>query len=251
MDSERGRVMAVRLENYMFRSDVGTYEEINKLISDGKVKINGVVKTDNNYKVDTLSDFVEVNDALLFYRRYVYLMLNKPAGFSAKANDRHYKTIFSMLPDWCARRGLKPVNMLDIDLSGLVILTDDEGLRIFEASQKKNKDMVYHVQTDKPAAIKHVDAFSNGMKMRDFTGQIAQLSKTESYYKDEFASRVTTKECGYEDIRRMFNAIGIKVISAELIAYGDIILPIELETGAWRELKVNELEILNIKNPYA
>lgn len=242
--------MAVRLENYMLRSDVGTYEVINELIADGKVKVNGIIQTDNNYKIDASSDFVEVDNKVLCYRRYVYIMLNKPEGYSGRGQDRHYKTVMDLLPDWCLRRGVKPVNILDIDLAGLVLLTDDIGMHHFISMQKKSTDMVYHVQTDRPPAIKHADSFSAGMKMRNYTGQIAQMSKTDSYFKDEFATRVTMKESSFSDIKKMFNAVGIDVISAELIAYGDLVMPVELDFGDWRELKSDELEIFRIKNPY-
>ena len=242
--------MAVRLENYMVRSDAGTHEQINKLISEGKVKVNGVVRSDNNFKVDAMSDFVEVNGKVLCYRRYAYIMLNKPEGYSGKSSSRHYKTVMDLLPPWCLRRGMKPVNILDIDLSGLVLLTDDEGLHHFINLHKKSMEMVYHVQTDKSPAIKHADAFSEGMKMRDYTGLIAQMIKTDSYYKDEFAVRLTMKESGFADIKKMFNAVGVTALSAELIAFGELVMPADMEPGKWRELKSDELEIFQIKNPY-
>lgn len=242
--------MAVRLENYLFRSDVGTYKEIGDIIKAGKVTVNGTAVDNSNFKVDVSSDFVEVDGKVLNYRRYVYIMINKPEGCSSAEYDRHYKTVMDILPKWCTIRGMKPVNNLDIDMSGLVLVTDDIGCHHIIKRQQQNADKVYHVQTNKPVTIKNVDEFARGMKMKFYTGNVAHLSKTDSYYKDEYAARLTAKDCSLFDIKKMFIAVGINVLSSELIAIGDLVLPLELNSGKWRELDIHELNAINIKNQY-
>ncbi|MEX1377631.1 MAG: S4 domain-containing protein [Eubacteriales bacterium] len=243
--------MAVRLENYLFRSDVGTYKEILELIENGNVRVNGVVQKDNNFKVDAASDFVDVNGKLLNYRKYVYIIANKPEGHSGKPNDREHKTIMEILPDWCTRRKMKPVNSLDINMSGLMLITDDDGYYHYHNSYKKQRTHVYHVQTNKPVTIEHVEAFASGMKMKHFTGEIATLSKTDSYYRDEYAARITAREVSYLDIKKMMNTLGIVVLSVELIAIDDLVLPLEMNEGQWRELNGDEMALLRIANPYS
>lgn len=242
--------VSIRLENYMFRSDVGTYNEISNLISDGKVKINGVVQTNSNYKVNAGFDFVDANETVLNYRRYAYIMINKPVGLTSKAKDRHCKTVMDYLPNWCMRRGMKPANVVDKDMSGLVLVTDDLGCHHYVKSLEKTAEMVYHVQTNRPATIKDVDAFAVGMRMKHFAGTQATLSKADSYYMNEYAARVTTKKNGFYDIKKMFNVVEVGVLSIELIALGDLVLPVEIGIGQWRELNSDELNVLKILNPY-
>lgn len=242
--------MAVRLENYLFRSDVGTYKEISEFIKNGSVNVNGAAVDDNNYRVDVSSDFVEIDGKVLNYRRYVYIMMNKPEGLSSAKFDRHYKTVIDLLPQWCTRRKMKPVNTLDIDMAGLVLITDDMGCHHSFNLQNKNTDRVYHVQTDKPVSISNVDEFAKGMKMKFYTGNVTHLSKTDSYYKDEYAVRLTSKDSTLFDIKKMFGAVGISVYSSELIAVGDLVLDPELNFSEWRELDIHELSTLHIENPY-
>ena len=234
----------------MFRSDVGTYVEINKLISDSRVKVNGMLQTDNNYKVDTESDFVDVDGTILNYRKYVYIMINKPEGYMCSDKDREFKTVIELLPEWSIRRDIKPVNYVDRMMSGLVLLTDDLSCQHLYSANKRRNDMVYHVQTNVPVTIKHGEAFAAGMKMKHFTGEIATLSKADSYYKDEYAARLTTKESRFNEIEKMFRVLGVEVLSIELIAIGDLVMPIELNEGKWRELQSHELKIMRIKSPY-
>jgi len=242
--------VAVRLENYLFRSDAGTYKEIIEIIKSSRVKVNGSVQKDNNFKVDVSSDFVEIEGKILNYRRYVYIMVNKPQGYSSAEYDRKSKTVMDILPEWCKRRDMKPVNNLDIDMSGLVLITDDVGCHHIVNRQKRNSDKVYHVQTNKPVTINNVDEFARGMKMKFYAGNVAHLSKTDSYFKDEYAARLTAKESRLYDIKKMFSAVGIGVLSSELIALGDLVLSTDLDLGQWRELDIHELNTLHIENPY-
>jgi len=242
--------VGVRLENYLFRSDVGTYKDINDIIKSGRVKVNGVVQKNNNYKVDAASDFVDIDEKLLSYRKFAYIMMNKPEGYVSSEYDRKCKTVMDIVPDWCLRRKMKPVNLVDKDMSGLVLITDDVGCIHYFNSRKRNNNVVYHVQTNKPVTIEHVEAFASGMRLKHFAGEIATLSKANSYYKSEYAARLTLKESSFNDINKMFRALGVGVLSIELIALGDLILPIELNEGQWRELNNNELLNIRIKNPY-
>lgn len=242
--------MAVRLENYLFRSDAGTYKEILEFIENGHVRVNGEIQRDNNFKVDATSDFVDVDGRILNYRKYVYILANKPEGYSGKANDREHKTVMDILPEWCTRRKIKPMNILDLMMSGLVLLTDDEGYAHYHNSFAKQRNFVYHVQTNRPVTIEHVEMFASGMRMKHFAGEIATLSKTDSYYREEYAARLTSREMNYLSIKKMFNVLKIGVLSIELIAIDDLVLPLEMREGQWRELNGDELAILKISNPY-
>jgi len=251
MDSKRGKIVSVRLESYLFRSDVGTYDEVAAFLQAERVKVNGVLQTDSNFRVSPLHDFVELDEKPLNYRRYAYLIINKPIGYVSADSSRHYKTVMDILPEWCRRRKMKPVvNSLDKDMSGLVLVTDDEGLSHTLETHTKYNEVVYHVQMDKSPAIKNVDSFTSGIHMKHFVGGVATITKAESYFKDEFACRLTSRECRYTDIVRMFSAIGIKVFSVELLTFGGLVLPVDLEQGMWRELISSEYEVLKLQNPY-
>ncbi|MBN2878083.1 MAG: rRNA pseudouridine synthase [Clostridia bacterium] len=250
MDSKRGKIVSVRLESYLFRSDVGTYEDVAAFLKAERVKVNGVLQTDSNFRVSPAHDFVELDEKPLNYRRYAYLIMNKPAGYVSANSSRHYKTVMDILPEWCRRRQMKPVNSLDKDMSGLVLVTDDEGLSRTLETHTKYNEVVYHVQMDKSPAIKNADSFASGIHMKYFVGGVATLTKAESYFKDEFACRLASRECRYNDIVRMFLAIGIKVFSVELLTFGGLVLPVELVQGMWRELNSSEYEVLKLQNPY-
>lgn len=242
--------MYIRLDKYVAYSDVGTRKQVQKLIIKGHVKVNGLVQKDASTQIDVTSSFVELDDQSICYRKNVYIIMNKPKGYVSATVDRYNKTVMDILPSWVMRRKMAPVGRLDSDTTGLLMITDDGAFNHFMTAPKRHIDKVYHAQIDKPVTIEHVEAFASGMRLKDFIAEPAILSKAESNYDEEFAARVTIHEGKYHQVKRMFGVLGINVYSLERIAIGDIILPVDMKEGQWREFSAEELRLLKLQNPY-
>ena len=94
-----------------------------------KVTVNGFTRTDAGFQVAPDTAFVEIDGQPIFYKRFAYIMLNKPKGYVSATEDRRDPTVMDLLDDWCTRRGMFPVGRLDKDTTGLLLITDDGGLR--------------------------------------------------------------------------------------------------------------------------
>ena len=96
------------------------------------------------------------------YQRYVYIMMNKPAGVLSATEDRRQKTVLDLLPEDLRRRGLFPAGRLDKDTTGFLLITDDGELAHRMLSPKKHVYKRYVAQLDLPVTPEDIEAFANG-----------------------------------------------------------------------------------------
>ena len=117
-----------RLDKILANMGVGTRKEVKKLTRKGAVKVNGVTITESDIKIDEENDEITVFDQPLVYRKYVYLMLNKPSGYVSAVTDNRYPTVVELADDFYSNYDLFPVGRLDVDTEGLLVLTNDGAL---------------------------------------------------------------------------------------------------------------------------
>ncbi len=204
--------------------------------------MNGTVIKDSARKVDSDTTFAEYNGVKLIFRKHVYLMMNKPAGYVSAVSDRYHDTVVDLLPEWCRKRNVVPIGRLDKDTTGLLLFSDDGAFNHFLTSPKHHVKKIYHAQIDKPITVDDVHDFANGMRFKEFISEPAQLTHTKSFYNNEYAALVTLYEGKFHQVKRMFAKCGINVLSLERIAIGDIVLPEDMDLGEIRELKLEEVK---------
>ncbi|MCX7714356.1 MAG: rRNA pseudouridine synthase [Clostridia bacterium] len=235
----------MRLDKYVSLCKKATRSETKKFIRQGNITVNGVVAKKSDMQVDENSVLVCINGEELSYRKYIYLMLNKPAGYISATYDAHQKTIMELIPDEYLHFELFPVGRLDIDTEGLLILTNDGKFAHDLTSPRKHVYKTYYAELDKPMQQGDIEIFKKGIKLdADFTTLPAEL------YIDENPKRVYIKICEgkFHQVKRMCESVGKKVMYLKRIRIGGLSLDPDLPKGGVRELSGKELRLLTNSN---
>lgn len=114
-----------RLDKIISSQRADGRKEVQKLIKSGAVLVNGKICKKPDTKVNPDKDEIVVDGQALNYSKYIYIMMNKPAGVVSATEDRQFKTVIDIIPEDMKRKGLFPVGRLDRDTEGLLLITDD------------------------------------------------------------------------------------------------------------------------------
>ena len=231
----------MRLNKYIAQAGICSRRKADELTAAGKVKINGAVCRQLGYDVQD-GDIVEVaGQTVGKAEKLVYYMLNKPVGYiTTNEDEKGRPTATSLLTDVTAR--VFPVGRLDANTSGLLLLTNDGDFanRVAHPSHRIEKTYIAvvndHVSNDALWALRNgVDI--GGYKTRP---AIVNVLANESH-----AAKLEVKisEGKNRQVRRMFEAVGLKVLQLERIAEGRLQLG-RLKPGSYRKLSPAEIEYL-------
>lgn len=213
--------------------------EVKTLISKKKITVDQEIIKSSSIKVDPNVSVIAINGEELYFKKFVYLMLNKPKGYVSATEDIEHKTVLELVPEEFAGRDLFPAGRLDRDTTGLMIITDDGQMAHNILSPKKHIQKIYHVELDIPVTPEMSTGFAEGVKLNDGVCKEAHLEST-----GEKTCLVTLKEGRYHQIKRMFGCFGAKVLQLHRVAMGNLRLPEDLEVGQIRELTDKELKLL-------
>ena len=232
----------MRIDKYLANMNVGSRKEVHLLIKKGIVAVNGVtVKTPKQQVKE--SDQVTVNGDAVAYQKYHYFLLNKPKGVLSATEDRSQPTVISILVPQDRYQGIVPVGRLDKDTTGLLLLTNDGQLNHELLAPGKHVDKVYRAEIAGVANDATVKTFASGMTLGDGTklqpAELKILSQDEEH--DRSTTEIKIREGKYHQIKRMFGAVGMKVVELERISMGKLTLPANLKRGEYLELKLEDI----------
>lgn len=232
----------MRIDKYLANMNVGSRKEVHLLIKKGIVAVNGVtVKTPKQQVKE--SDQVTVNGDAVAYQKYHYFLLNKPKGVLSATEDRSQPTVISLLAPQDRYQGIVPVGRLDKDTTGLLLLTNDGQLNHELLAPGKHVDKVYRAEIAGVANDATVKTFASGMTLGDGTklqpAELKILSQDEEH--DRSTIEIKIREGKYHQIKRMFGAVGMKVVELERISMGKLTLPANLKRGEYLELKLEDI----------
>ena len=212
-------------------------KDIKDLVKKKAILVNGEVVLKSDVKVDSSIDKIVVLGEELIFKKYVYLMLNKPKGYVSATEDKNDKTVLDLVPEEYKHRNLFPAGRLDKDTTGLMIITDDGDFAHNILSPKKHISKTYNVTIDIDMNDDMVIGFKNGVNLSDGECKSASLEITGNN-----TGIVILTEGRYHQIKRMFGCFGAKVIELERTAMGNFSLPSDLKLGEVREFTEEELE---------
>ena len=233
-----------RLDKVISNLGYGSRKEVKALCKKGFVEVDGVIVKDSSVSIDPEKSIISINGEELRYRKYIYLMMNKPDGVISATYDSREETVIDLLEVEHQVFEPFPVGRLDKDTVGLLLLTNDGELNHRLISPKWHVDKVYFAKIDKKVTEEDVEAFKKGIKLDD--GYVCKEGKLEILSTSDEGSevRVTIQEGKYHQVKRMFEALDKKVVYLQRIEFGGLILDEELEEGEYRELTEEELSIL-------
>lgn len=234
-----------RLDKIVSNLGYGSRKEVKALVKKGLIEVDGVVVKDNGMAIDPETAVIRINGEEITYRKYIYLIMNKPAGVISATHDNREETVVDLLEIDHQVFNPFPVGRLDKDTVGLLLLTNDGDLNHKLISPKWHVDKVYFAKIDKEVTEEDVKEFKKGIKLDD--GYVCKEAKLEILSASEEGSeiKVTIQEGKYHQVKRMFEAVGKKVVYLQRIEFGGLKLDEEdLEEGEYRELTNEELAIL-------
>lgn len=231
-----------RLDKILANLGYGTRKEIKSTIKNGEVKVDGIVVKDNSIKIDPYNCRIEVRGNNIDYRKYIYILMNKPDGVVSATFDNLDETVIDILePRYQAFKPF-PVGRLDKDTRGLLLITNDGDLNHRLISPKNHVDKVYYAEIDKPVDKSDIDKFEKGIVLKE--GYKCMPAKLKIIESDEDGSRVevTIQEGKFHQIKKMFNSLEKNVVYLRRIRFGPIKLEEGLDEGEYRELSKEEIE---------
>lgn len=234
--------MTERLDKFLGSQNLGSRKETNLLIRKGRVTVNGTPAKGGAEKVDPERDLICVDGKQIAYRKYLYIMMNKPAGILSATEDKKAETVLDLLPPELMRRGLFPAGRLDKDTTGLLLITDDGEFAHKMLSPKSHVYKLYEAQTEKPVTEENRKAFLKGVSFQGISYAPARLKVGESGGKE--AAFVEIREGKFHQVKRMFEAVGNRVTALKRLRIGALSLDETLAPGEVRLLEEEEAHLV-------
>ncbi|MCM8711873.1 rRNA pseudouridine synthase [Clostridium sp. SYSU_GA19001] len=233
-----------RLDKVLANLGYGSRKEVKALVKNKEVEIDGKIATDSSVQIDPEKCEIKVAGNVVNYRKYIYLMMNKPDGVVSATFDKYDETVIDLIDDEYKVFNPFPVGRLDKDTVGLLLITNDGELNHRLISPKWHVDKVYYAEINKKVEERDIEAFQKGIVLDD--GYKCMPAKLEILRADEHGSevKVTIQEGKFHQVKRMFNSVGKNVVFLKRVSFGGIKLDEDLAEGEYRELSKEEIEIL-------
>jgi len=233
----------LRIDKMLANLGYGSRKEVKQLLKSGAVKIDDVVVKDAKQHVDTAKQSVTLNGEVIEYREFIYLMMNKPQGVLSATEDSACETVIDLLELEDQVYEPFPVGRLDKDTEGLLLITNDGQLAHRLLSPKKHVPKTYFAVIDGEVTEADIVAFSRGVTLDDgYETKPGELKILKSGIRSDIELTIT--EGKFHQVKRMFQAVGKRVVYLQRISMGPLALDETLELGEYRELTEEEVDLL-------
>ena len=231
----------MRINKYLASCELGSRRKVEEFIVQGKVTINGAVVTELGYDVlDT--DIVKYNGTVVKPQtNKVYIMLNKPKCYITSKKDEKDRRIVMDLIKSC-KEEVFPVGRLDYNTEGLLLLTNDGEWANNITHPSKNISKTYEVKTKYMLTQKQIKQLSNGIVIegKKTLPAVVELKGKDGEY---FVTHITIFEGRNREVRKMFEAIMLKIYNLKRLSIGALKLN-DLQMGKFRYLNKNEINLV-------
>jgi 23S rRNA pseudouridine2605 synthase len=226
------------LERVISKAGLGSRTDARSWIHAGKVKVNGRVIENPDHWVDMERDRVSFDGKPLERRQRIYILLYKPTGYITTYKDPEGRpTVYDLLSD--VDTFVVPVGRLDLDTSGLLLLTNDTQF----AERIMNPDFhvrkTYLVKASELLSDEQLNQLRTGVELSDGPTRPAAVRRVRDSGKYTHFE-ITLTEGRNRQVRRMVEAVGARVMKLVRVQIGDLRIG-DLPIGTWRHLTRNEL----------
>jgi 16S rRNA pseudouridine516 synthase len=226
----------MRLDKYLASVTDLSRMDAKHAIKAGDVRVEGQVISDAQHDVSATAQ-VTLAGTPLRAAKQRYFMLHKPDGCVCATKDRQHLTVLDLL-DEDNREALHIAGRLDVDTTGLVLLTDDGQWSHRITAPKADCDKTYWLQTAEPIPADTVEKFARGLFLHS---EKERLKPAQLQIIDEHTARLTISEGKYHQVKRMFGAIGNAVTRLHRERIGVLELDSTLAPGEYRALTDSEI----------
>lgn len=226
----------MRLDKFIGNNTEFSRTQIHIAIKQGLISINDQTVSKTNAHIND-GDKVTYDGKLIEERKLRYLMLHKPAGYVSANSDSEHPTVLDLL-DLPFKHELQIVGRLDVDTTGLILLTDDGQWNHKITSPKHLHSKSYLVTTADTIAATAKNIFAEGILLK---GETKATLPAELIILDSHCARLSICEGKYHQVKRMFAAIGNHVVALHRERIGGIVLDADLLPGKFRALTTDEI----------
>ena len=228
----------MRIDKFLTKTGLGTKKEVKTFLKNKQIYVDDKVITSDGFQVsENTKVYYKENNKLrkLEYEEYIYLMLNKPQNYVSATIDNLHKSVLELITEY-KERDLHIVGRLDIDTEGLLLITDDGDFTHKVTSPKSNITKKYYVEYEGTLISDATDQVQKGILLDDgeYTkpGTLEVLIDNKAY--------ITISEGKFHQVKKMFSALGAKVIYLKRVQIGDLVLDIDL--GKYRKLCQKDID---------
>ncbi len=238
-DSRRSAKRPLKtLERVISKAGLGSRAEARRWIGAGRVSVNGKTIQTPDYWVDFARDNVTLDGKPVRAGRKIYLLLYKPKGYLTTHKDPEGRpTVYDLIPDVGA--WLVPVGRLDLDTSGLLILTNDTQFAERLTNPEHKVPKTYQLKASTVLLEEQINQLRKGVTLADGPTRPAIVKRLRDTAKYTFLE-ITITEGRNRQVRRMLEAVGSKVLKLVRTAIGSVRIG-ELVIGKHRPLTEEEL----------
>lgn len=233
----------MRLDKFVCKSSEYTKAEAVELIHSGQLVVNGVAVTDEAAQVHE-NNTITLRGEVLTARPFRYLMLHKQAGTICSNVDGAYPSLFNDLEIEKVSE-LHVAGRLDADTTGLVLITDDGRWTYDIITPSKNCKKVYCVGLSRELKEDLIEKFKRGLQLQG-EDELTLPAELEILASKE--ARLTITEGKFHQVKRMFRAVGNRVVTLHREKIGGLELDVPL--GKWRYLTGEEVKSFNEVSPF-
>lgn len=229
------------LERVFSKTGTGSRTDARSWISEGRVRVNGQLIRNPDHWVDLARDRITFDGKPLRAAKKSYLLLYKPKGYLTTYRDPQGRpTVYDLTAE--AGRWLSPVGRLDLDTSGLLLMTNDTDFAERVTNPQHKVPKTYQLKAATLLSDEQIESLRRGVDLSDGPTRPAGVTRLRDGAKHTFLE-MTITEGRNRQVRRMIEAVGSKVLKLVRTAIGPIRLG-DLPIGKWRELTAEEIEIL-------
>jgi pseudouridine synthase len=231
------------LERVLSKAGIGSRVDARRWIHDGRVSVNGRTIRNPDHWVDLERDAVRFDNKPLQRRERVYLLLYKPTGYLTTYRDPQQRpTVYDLIAD--LGTFVSPVGRLDLDTSGLLLMTNDNALAELVTNPDSHVPKTYLVKASVRLTDEQLEQLRTGIALSDGLTRPAMVTRvrdSEKYTHFE----ITLTEGRNRQVRRMVEALGAHVLKLVRVGIGPLTIG-SLPIGKWRLLAPGEVRALRL-----
>lgn len=236
----------MRLDKFIAENTGLTRSQAAKVLKSGVVTVNGNIEKSGAAKISQEDEIYYEDQKLEWVEEGQYFMLYKPQGYICSHDDGEYPTVFQFF-DYPLMTKLHTVGRLDVDTTGLVLLTDDGKWSHRITSPKHHCEKTYLVTLADPVEDFYAQRLAEGILLR---GEKEPTLPAQLEILDDYNVNLTISEGRYHQVKRMFAALGNKVEALHRWRIGDVVLDERLEEGEFRSLTSEEIASFRISKHF-
>jgi pseudouridine synthase len=229
------------LERVISKAGIGSRTDAREWIKKGRVRVNGKIVPDPDFWIDLDFDEIQLDGKPLKPARKLYILLYKPKGYLTTFRDPQGRpTVYDLVKD--REAWLSPVGRLDLDTSGLLLMTNDTDFGEAVMNPEYHLPKSYQLKASTLLTDEQIERLRRGVPLSDGLTRPAQVTRLRDSGKYTHLELIIT-EGRNRQVRRMLEAVGSKVLKLVRTGIGPLRIG-DLPIGKWRLLTDAEVRAL-------